>query len=964
MADRIQCWKFFSCREENCPVYVTQETKCWLVSGTRCRDQIQGRFLEKMEMCLDCPIFDRNLDSTTLRETMGLMNRQFKEITQTLRARDRELEETNLDLAVGLSQCFEMVQKLCLGDPSVRLELGSHNPLLLKLETELNRLAASQQEMVEDVHEMAMGLCQHYDTLNQIACGNFTVKASEQSTNELIAKLGALINKEARTLTGLITEYQRTKNELQEKEERYRLLFEQSPLGVFHFDRTLKLTACNDRFVRLLQSSRHRLINLDLTVIKDSRVLPAIQMVLEGKTGHYEGGYAASTSPAQVWIAMHTAPLFDQQGRVTGGVGIVEDISERKKAEDILRESENRYRTIFENTGAATIIINEDTTIELANAEFERISGYRKDELEGIASWTTMVAEEDLKRMVLYHKLRREKPAAVPRDYEFRLIDRQGKGKIVHNRVALIPGTSNSVSSMIDISERKQSEEALATEKERLTVTLRSIGDGVITTDTEGRVVLINQVAEMQTGWSQEEARGKPLPEVFCILDVKSRDRCQSPVEKVIQSGKAEMLEAPTILVCRDGQERLIADSGAPIRDQNGKIIGVVLVFRDITDRQRLSEELLKYEKLKSLGVLAGGIAHDFNNILTGIMGNISLAKMFAQDAEKVRRRLDEAEKASYLARELTQQLLTYSRGGAPVKTTASMAEYVQEAVTFALRGSKLKGEFSIPGDIWPVDFDQGQFQQVIHNLVINADQAMPEGGFLRVGIGNKVLTAGEGLALPEGQYVQIWFTDQGVGIPREDLSKVFDPFFTTKPRASGLGLATAYSIIKRHDGLITVESEPGQGTTFRLTLPASGRSQPVQEEGPFPLVRGQGRILVMDDEALVREVLGEMLTRLGFEVAFARDGAEAVKIYRVAKKIDQPFDLLIMDLTVAGGMGGLEALQKLLEFDPAVRAIASSGYSSDPVMSDFQSHGFIGVMAKPYTLEELSRVLASLPNP
>ena len=393
-------------------------------------------------------------------------------------------------------------------------------------------------------------------------------------------------------------------------------------------------------------------------------------------------------------------------------------------------------------------------------------------------------------------------------------------------------------------------------------------------------------------------------------------------------------------------------------------MIGVVLVFRDITDEQRLSEELLKYEKLKSLGVLAGGIAHDFNNILTGIMGNISLAKMFAQDAEKVRKRLDQAEKASYLARELTQQLLTFSRGGAPVKTTASIAEYIQETVNFALRGSKLKAEFFIPADIWPVDFDQGQFQQVIHNLVINTNQAMPEGGILQVGLQNKTMTAGEGISLPEGSYVQIWFTDQGIGIPKGNLSKVFDPFFTTKPGASGLGLSTVYSIIKRHDGLITADSETGKGATFRLTLPASGKTPPVRNEASSSLFRGQGRILVMDDEAIVREVLGEMLTRLGFEVQFAQDGAEAVKIYRVAKKIDQPFDLLIMDLTVAGGMGGLEALQQLLEFDPEVRAIASSGYSSDPVMSNFQACGFKGVMAKPYTLEELSRVLGSLPNP
>lgn len=839
MAERIQCWEFFSCREESCPVYVGREINCWLVSGTHCREQIQGRFLEKMEMCLECPVLDRNIDLVQLRETLHLVGLQFRGITRALRDRDRELKGTNAGLADGLSRSFEMVRKLCLGDPTARVKIDSSNEMLVKLEGALNQMGESVQEMVDQSHELAMGLCQHYDTLNQIAGGNLSVTAHEDSANELIAKLGQLINKETRTMVGVISDYRQAESDLQEKEERYRLLFEQSPVGVFHYDHQLRITDCNDRFVDILRSSREQLLNLDMNTLKDQRVLPALKEALAGGPGFYEGPYSATTSPAAISISMQTAPLLGREGRTRGGMGIVEEISERKKAE-----------------------------------------------------------------------------------------------------------------------------EDLAAEKERLAVTLRSIGDGVITTDMGGRVVLLNQVAESQTGWRQEEAFGRTLQEVFCIVDEKTRDRCQNPVEKVILSGKTEILTAPTLLVRRDGQERTIADSGAPIRDKDGKMIGVVLVFRDITDQQRLSEELLKYEKLKSIGVLAGGIAHDFNNILTGIMGNISLAKMFAQDAEKVRKRLDEAEKASYLARELTQQLLTFSRGGAPVKTTASMAEYVQEAVTFALRGSKLKGEFSIPDDTWPVDFDQGQFQQVIHNLVINADQAMPEGGILRVGLGNKTITAGEGIALPEGRYVQIWFTDQGVGIPRENFSKVFDPFFTTKPRASGLGLATAYSIIKRHDGLITVESKPGQGTTFRLTLPASGKIPPVQEEAPSPLVRGHGRILVMDDEAIVREVLGEMLTRLGFEVAYAHDGAEAVKIYRVAKKIDQPFDLLIMDLTVAGGMGGLEALQQLLEFDPKVRAIASSGYSSDPVMSDFQAHGFKGVMAKPYTLEELSLVLGSLPNP
>ena len=723
MAERINCWDFFSCAEKDCPVWIQKEPHCWLVSGTFCRKEIQGLFNEKMEVCLECTVFQQDIDPVHLRETLRLVTLQFRENT--------------------------------------------------------------------------------------------------------------------RTLMKVIGDYRKAESDLQEKEERYRLLFEQSPVGVFHYDHHLRITDCNQRLVSILRVSRQQLLDLDLNTLPDQRVLPALKEALAGGPGLYEGPYSVTASQAPILISLRTAPLLSREGRIRGSMGIVEEISERKKAE-----------------------------------------------------------------------------------------------------------------------------EELADEKERLAVTLRSIGDGVITTDMEGCVVLLNQVAESQTGWNQEEAFGRSLQEVFCIVDEKTRDRCRNPVDKVLLSGKTELLAAPTLLIARDGRERVIADSGAPIRDRNGNMIGVVLVFRDITDEHRLSEELLKYEKLKSIGVLAGGIAHDFNNILTGIMGNISLAKMFAQDAEKVRKRLDEAEKASYLARELTQQLLTFSRGGAPVKTTASMAEYVQEAVNFALRGSKLKAEFFIPADIWPVDFDQGQFQQVIHNLVINAGEAMPEGGILQVGMENKTITAGEGISLPEGRYVQIRFADQGIGITKENLSKIFDPFFTTRPGASGLGLSTVYSIVKRHDGLITVDSQPGQGAIFRLTLPASGKTPPVQEEAPSSLVRGHGRVLVMDDEAIVREVLGEMLIRLGFEVQFAQDGAEAVKIYRVAKKIDQSFDLLIMDLTVAGGMGGLEALQKLLEIDPEVRAIASSGYSSDPVMSDYQSHGFKGVMAKPYTLEELSRALGSLPTP
>jgi len=374
-----------------------------------------------------------------------------------------------------------------------------------------------------------------------------------------------------------------------------------------------------------------------------------------------------------------------------------------------------------------------------------------------------------------------------------------------------------------------------------------------------------------------------------------------------------------------------------------------------------MEADLQRVQKLESLGVLAGGLAHDFNNLLAGILGSVNVARALVEPDSRVSKRLAQAESATFRARELTQQLLTFSRGGAPQKVTAAIGHILREAARFALRGSNVTCDFDIAPDLAPVDVDEGQLGQVMHNLVINADQAMPEGGTVRISARNRGVSSTRNLPVPERDHVEVVVSDEGMGIPGDDLHKVFDPYYSTKETGRGLGLATTYSIIRSHGGHITVDADPGRGTAFAFYLPASALPASTGRTVRDPIAPGTGRILVVDDDDGVRDAVGEMLDIIGYQVESASDGAEAVVMYRSALASARPFDAVIMDLTIPGGMGGREAIQRLLEIDPQVRAVVSSGYSSDAVMAHHQDYGFRAAIAKPYRTADLSRVLAEV---
>ena len=629
---------------------------------------------------------------------------------------------------------------------------------------------------------------------------------------------------------------------------------------------------------------------------------------------------------------------------------------ERMQVTGALAESEEKFRTLADSSPMAIMMYQDDTFVYV-NKVAEQISGYSFEEVAHLNFWF-LVHPED-KEMLINKAQRRQQGGQGLDSYEFRIISKDGQVKWVYVTSATVQykGKPAGLVSVLDITDRKKAEEALFEEKEKLRITLQSIGDGVIATDTDGRVVIINETAQQLTGYSQVEATGKHLSEIFTIVHELSAKPLENPVDKVLSTGHVYELSNHTVLVAKDGTRRVIADSAAPIKDKAGNIVGVVLVFRDMTEKLQLIEQIQRAQKLESLGLLAGGIAHDFNNILEGVFGYIGLASAYVSDST-VSEMLANALKSIQRAKGLTGQLLTFSKGGQPVKKVQSIIPLLQDTVQFAISGSNVKAQFSVDDNLDYAEIDYNQISQVIQNIVINAVQAMPMGGIITIGAGNISFAEGEHPLL-QGDYIRVTIADQGIGIPKEVLPKIFDPFFTTKSMGQGLGLATSYSIIARHQGTIEVESEPGKGTTFYIYIPATKKEPAEPKKVEERKVSKGGRILVLDDEPMMREIMLKFLEHLGFNAVAVDDGRDAINMYIKEKESGKPFNALIFDMTIKGGMGGREAIEEIRKYDKDILAFVMSGYHEDPVLAHPQDYGFNGGLCKPFTLEELEAMLA-----
>ncbi|HEY6362287.1 MAG TPA: ATP-binding protein [Vicinamibacterales bacterium] len=528
---------------------------------------------------------------------------------------------------------------------------------------------------------------------------------------------------------------------------------------------------------------------------------------------------------------------------------------------------------------------------------------------------------------------------------------------------------------VIALAQARKAELALTAEKERLAVTLRSIADGVIVTDAGGRLVLINNVAEEMTGWASDAAIGKPLGSVFHSVDPESRVRCDNSVA-ALTSAPPGSIRRSSLLLARDSTERRIEESAATLCDDHGHAIGMVLVFRDISDALKVIEERARANKLSALGLLAGGMANDFNNILTSIIGNVSMARTTMTDADPAAAALVEAQRACIRARQLTWQLLTFSKGGIPTRKTVELPLVLADAAATALRGTNLRYTLDIAQDLWTVDADESQLVQVFTNVLLNASEAMLHGGSIEIRAGNVVESEDRlehALRVVPGRYVSVSVTDTGTGIPPEHLAKIFDPYFTTKNGGSGLGLATTHSIIKSHGGFVTVQSQAGIGTTMRISVPASAVDRIAEPWEPgltsakvlanARRSRRQ-RVLVMDDEPEIRRVTGSMLEFLGYQAEIAETGTVAVERFRQALEKGRPFDVVLLDLLVPGGMGGRETMDRLARLAPSVKAVLVSGYVQQSQMAEYRDYGFGAVITKPFTLDELSTTLRAVLAP
>ena len=785
----------------------------------------------------------------------------------------------------------------------------------------------------------------------------------------------------------------RALDERNEAESRYHQLFDQTPIGVLYFGHDLRITHCNQRFCEIIQSPSAALIGLDMKQLRDTRLLPGLRRALAGEDGAYFGPYHTTTSDKDLWVEVLSGPVRDAAGEVIGGIATVEDITARHRTEVMSETEKELLAMITRNEPLSDIldhlVLDMESLMPSSLCSILFLDDEGKHLLRGVApnlpeeyvalvdhfpvgptncSCGTAVYEN---RMVITPDVMTDPLWDAYRDVAARFDLRACWSKPIHSSHGGILGTfavyhrvvhvpSESEIALLERAgyvagiaiERSRHADELSRERNLLRTLIENLSDVIFIKDRRHYYLAANAAAARFLGVGNEGALlGKTDYDLFPQATASISHR----IEERVLAGSPDINQESTI-INDAGDTTILSFSRMPLKNESGEMIGLVVIGRNVTDQHHIEEERIKTQKLESLGLLAGGIAHDFNNILTAVLGNVSMIKQSADGAlpENVDL-INEAEQAIVRARELTQQLLTFAKGGLPVKRPANVGQIVAEAARFAVRGSASRLEMHTAADAWAANIDSGQISQVVQNLVLNADQAMPHGGTIDVSVSNIELRPGNRYSLPQGCYVVVSVRDHGVGIPERNRNKIFDPYFTTKPSGNGLGLTTSFSIIKKHGGNISVNSVAGKGSEFSFLLPAMPTHVLVEAEaGGSPAGTQHARILLMDDEEAILKISSRMLERSGFQVSISHHGQEAVMLYKEAFEHGTPFDLVILDLTIPGGMGGKETFEQLKEIDPSVKAIVSSGYSMDEIMSRHEMFGFIGIVTKPYHRDDL----------
>jgi len=767
-------------------------------------------------------------------------------------------------------------------------------------------------------------------------------------------------------LIGVITDISLRKQSelaLKQSEEKYRRFYNETPVMLHSIDRNGIVVDVNDYWLKTMGYAQSEVLGRKVTDFYSSASKKYAQDVVQ--PAFFRDGIAKDISFQFIKkngdvldVLLSAAAELDAAGNVVRSQAVIEDVTERKQMEEDLRRSEERYRDLFENAIDPICIVDDKQNFMDVNKRTAELFGYSRGELLSMNVRDMIPPEQRPRSENAFSELSRQGAyqqfIGKVRKKDGTFVDIEVSSSVIMENNRII-GSRDIIR---DITERKRAEEALRENQARLDLALQSAHMGVWRWEIKENRRYFDDLTCQLLGIDAATFTGT-AEEFLRAVHPEDREKIKAAIARTIEQNA---LYEPTYrAVWPDGSLHYIAARGRLVRDDRGQPVRINGILWDVTDQHLLEQEFIKTQKLESVGTLAGGIAHDFNNLLQGIFGFISMAKLTFDQKDKSLAMLAQAEKALHQSVNLTSQLLTFSKGGKPVKKVLDLRSVIENAVAFALSGSRITYEIVVDKDLRTAVADEGQIGQVIQNIVLNADQAMPLGGIIRVSARNLPAASIVPPVDLQGDLVEIAIRDQGTGIPAEHLTSIFDPYFTTKEKGSGLGLATAYSIIKNHGGLIRVQSEIGKGTTFFIYLPASDAAVEKPKGPTIPAATRKARILVMDDEEIIRDVARELLTSIGHDVICVESGETAREVYQAARDAGTPFDLVILDLTIRGGMGGIETLRMLAEIDRDVKAVVSSGYSDDAALSNYRKLGFRAFLKKPYNMEELQNTLNTL---
>jgi PAS domain S-box-containing protein len=795
-----------------------------------------------------------------------------------------------------------------------------------------------------------------------------------------------------------ITERKQAEEALRESEEKYRSLATTAD-SMYMIDRNFRYILMNERHLSRFGLPLNEIIGKTYGNFHSEQ---SNKEFVETAEHVFESGIPVqheyrSERDNQFFLRTFS-PVKSPDGKATIAVTVVsKDITDRKQVEEKLKESEQRLHNVIQGSPIPAFVIGKDHKVLYWNTALEEITRIKAGEVIGTTQqWRAFYSTE---RPCLADLLVDQNLNAIPQWYfdkyiKSKLIEEAyeatdffpelgDNGKWLRFTAAAIRNSYGelvgAIETLEDVTERKQAEEALRNSELRLQSVIQSSPIPTFVIGKDHKVIYWNKALEELSGISAEEVIGtthywrafysKERPVMAdLIVDQALEAIPQWYFEKYVKSRLLDEAYEATDFFPELGETgKWLRFTAAVIRDFKGNLVGAIETLEDVTERKRAEEELIRVEKLESLGIFAGGIAHDFNNLLSVMLRNIFAVKLSFTDGQQevLEEEIEVAEKAGLQAKELAHRLITFAKGGEPVRKIGSISQLLVNSVDLSLSGSNIGCEFSLPNDLWPVEMDDVQIRQVINNLVVNSREAMPEGGNIIIRAENVDVKAGNGLPLKEGKYVKWSVKDYGIGIPKEDLQKIYDPYFTTKPtgtaRGMGLGLAICYSIIKKHDGFIDVESEPNVGSTFYVYLPASPQEGFLKKDTTDQSVKRGGKILVMNGEETVRSATGVVLNYLGYKVEYAKNRNEAMGLYRTAKEEEEPFSAVILDLHVPGGMGGKETMKELLAIDPYVKAVITCGYSDEPIISEFRKQGSCRPIDVPYDIEKMKEILDDL---